>query len=91
MSREKGYSIKYALTEGIIPVTVETGLGSGYGNGRFVYTVGQHRVQLIRNNTFWETKEAAEKYAKQLAERKIASLKKALAKMEVLAKTPKWK
>lgn len=80
----KGYSTKYALTQGISIEDVEPG-----SNPAYVYT-RRNRNQYVVGRTFFEDREAALANARAQAKRKAASLKKQLAKLEALAVTPLW-
>lgn len=85
----KGYSTKYALTQGIQIVEVEDPKpGEVYCHCK--PAPNYLPVQLIIGKTFFETVEAAEANAMEQAEKKIDSLKKALTKVRQLAKKPKW-
>ena len=81
-----GYMTKYALTQGIVKVNVRP------SEGGYQYTVGEpgYPVQLKEGTNFFRRKEDAEKAAKDMAKKKIASLQKSLAKLKKLAKEPKW-
>jgi glycine/D-amino acid oxidase-like deaminating enzyme len=85
----KGYSTKYALTQGIEAVTVEP----GDGDARYVYTASKrlrNRNQYIVGKTFFESRDEAVTHAKQQAARKARALRKQLAKIDALAETPIW-
>ncbi len=85
---EKGYSVKYALTQGIQTVTIDLTRDSQHN---FVYTVakvGEYRQQLRRGKTYFTVLDEAISAAKKVAERKVKSLKVKLAKMERLAAGP---
>ena len=82
-----GYMTKYALTQGIVEVEVDKPRND---EARYVYTKTTYRIQLIVGKDFFESKVDAEAMAKNMAERKVASLEKSLAKMKKLADTPKW-
>ncbi len=86
MKKLEGYSVKYALTAGIAPVVVEQ-----EGDEKYVYVCGKGPAQqLIIGRTFFESREAAEEKAREMACRKVASLEKQLAEMRALAETPKY-
>lgn len=80
-----GYLVKYALTTGITTADVEDA-----SNPKYVVDVCPWAGCYTRGKEWVETKEEAEELAKQMARRKIASLKKQLAKLEQLTEQPKW-
>lgn len=71
---EKVWSTKYALTSGINLVEVEV-------SGEYAYTRDRYRTQLCKGDWF-RTKELAIANAEKRRQRKIASLRKSLAKFE---------
>lgn len=82
-----GYLVKYALTTGITAVDVE----DCSHDSRYVVDVSPWVGYLYRIGKDWvETKKEAEELAKQMARKKIASLKRQIAKLEQLAEQPKW-
>jgi hypothetical protein len=90
MENEKkvtGYMTKYALVSGIEKVRAVL-----YGD--YVYTgnsiTAGNSIQLKPGKDFFESRDAAEAAAKEMATRKIVSIKKQLAKLEKLVATPKW-
>jgi hypothetical protein len=88
LNTEKGYSTKYALTQGIYAVTVDLDLSDGK---KYVYTLppaGSIRQQLVRGKTYFAVLENAISEAKKMAERKVKSLKMELARTERLANNP---
>lgn len=78
----KGWSTKYALTEGVHEVTVEV-------KGRYAYTTGRLHQQLAIGKEFFTDYQAAVFDAEWRAEKKIKSLKKQIEKLEKLAAEPK--
>lgn len=82
----KGFSTKYALTQGIAAVSVEREDGSKYVYGRS----NGYQSQYIVGVTFFESREDAIENAKQQAARKARSMRKRLAKIDRLAETPMW-
>jgi len=73
----RGYNIKYALTSGIREVEV-------HDDGKYVYTTDRYPMQLRVGETFFQDRGEAEAHAQQLARKKIASLKRQIAKLEKL-------
>lgn len=80
----KGFSTKYALTNGIREVEVS------YGTGGYVYTADRYSTQLVPGKTFFKTRKEAELVAQRRATEKIASLEKQIEKLHQLALFPKW-
>jgi hypothetical protein len=89
----KGYMTKYALTAGIQEVRIED-KEPPPTDGDYVYTTRTlaraHRIQLRFNKSFFLDKETAEAEAKMMATKKLRSLQTQMAKMQLLAKWPKW-
>ncbi len=83
----KGFSTKYALTQGIAEVEVEVGFA---GTPNYVYSKGPYRDQFVVGQTFFTERDEALKNAREQACRKAVSLEKALAKVKALAVTPRW-
>jgi hypothetical protein len=81
-----GYCVKYALNEGIIPISGEsyTGVhGDNYCKTR--------RYSLLKiGRDFFEERSLAEAVAREMASNKVKSLEKQLTKMRALALAPKW-
>jgi hypothetical protein len=81
----KGFSTKYALSQGIQAVEVED-----VKSGKYVYTTDQYMTQLVPGKTFFVSQDDAEREARRNAEAKIYSLEKQIEKLRVLAVTPKF-
>lgn len=82
-----GFLVKYALSMGIQPVKGAELSGDGYVSG----PIGAHSRFFVKDGkNFVRTREEAEKVAREMAVRKIKSLEKQIAKLRVLAETPKW-
>lgn len=82
----RGFLIKYALSEGI-----EERDGLIY-EGKFIHAADHGReFWACLGTEFVLTREEGEIAARAMAKKKIASLRKQIAKLEVLAVTPKWK
>ena len=84
----KGYSTKYALTQGIQTVEVEDQKPDV--KSKYVFIKDQYDVELEYGINFFESAAAAEIAAMQAAKRKVISLNKSLAKVKVLARKPRW-
>jgi len=86
---EKGYSTKYALTQGVAEVVIDLEYSS---DDKYAYTkpvsANDLRQQLIRGKTYFANLDDAIVAAKKMAERKVKSLKMELARMERLAVGP---
>lgn len=79
----RGYCTKYALTRGIVPVTVEV-------HGEYAYGVGAlNRCQMRIGRDFFEDMQAAREDAKARARRKLASIDKVRKRIAALADEPK--
>lgn len=78
----KGYSTKYALTQGIFPVEVRQ-------HGDFVYTTDRS-TQMKLGRDFFETREEAETEALRMAKTKSASLNKQIKNLEPLTRKAEW-
>lgn len=73
---KKVYITKYALTDGILEKEVETTFSP-------TMVVTSDRIRQSFHKPFWhDTKEEAMLHAESLRQRKIASVKKLLAKLE---------
>jgi len=81
-----GYMVKYALTTGIV-VVHDAELVEG---GRYVRAGAPYPHFLRFGKGFVLTREEAERVARQLATRRIVSLKKELKRLENLEQMPKW-
>lgn len=80
-----GFLVKYALTEGIMERTADT------GNSGYVYIPGRFgSTQAKLGKTFFTDREEAEAAARKMALRKIASLERQIPKLRSLVETPKW-
>lgn len=86
----KGFCVKYALTVGIYPVTVERD-----GKSKYVYIIPgdgfSYRYQLILGTNFFKTRGAAELKAVEMASERLKSLHKQRKKLEDLLERPKWR
>lgn len=82
----RGFSTKYALTQGIAAVSVVR-----EGNSKYVYgRTNGYQNQYIVGVTFFESREEAIENAKQQAVRKARALRKQLAKIDRLTEMPIW-
>lgn len=72
------YITRYALTSGI-----EQAEGECYDNGIFGYSINGH-TNYVHGNGWHKTKDAALECAESMRLKKIASLKKSIAKLEKL-------
>lgn len=83
----KGFSTKYALSQGIQVVEVRPGRGS---NAKYVYTTDSYMTQLVPGETFFVSREEAVHEARCQAAAKITSLENQIRKLSELAVTPKF-
>ena len=72
----KGFSTKYALSNGIQEVEVEL-----VPSGEYVDNADGYLTYLVLGKTFFKTREDAEHNARQQATKKIASLEKQLKEL----------
>ena len=88
----KGYSTKYALTQGIQAVEINEAYGTPDSKYRYTKSIDGdlRRLQLVVDKPFFETKEAAEENAREQARRKVASLEKQLGWARPLTENPIW-
>lgn len=73
----KGFCTKYALTQGIFPVDVET------TDGMYFYTLERFRVQLTSREFFVDYEDAV-KDAESRRVKKIQALEKQITKLQKL-------
>ena len=86
-TKSKGWSTKYALTKGILAVTVEN--GSEEKETKYVYTIGRFGIglQLIRGRTFFETEKEARENAIEQAQRKLKAIERQKHNLELLIRS----
>jgi len=85
---EKGYSTKYALTQGVQAVTVT--INDDPLRQKYVYVKGNNlHVQLIRGLTFFNELPEALANARKQAAKRVGSLERQLVEMRKLAKEPR--
>ena len=84
----KGYSTKYALTQGIQTVEVEDQKPDV--KSKYVFIKDQYDVELEYGINFFESADAAEIAAKQMAKRRVINLNKQLDKVKPLTRKPRW-
>ena len=79
----KVWITKYALTQGIYPVEVEL---CDNADGKMVSEVGSeyHTVYYGEGRDWHKTEAGAIEYAKKMRDKKVASMKKAIKKLEAM-------